>query len=79
MRVYRSKQNWVPRTLFSLEPGKLVLCICTWVHSLDWEDPLEREMTIHSSILAWIIPWTEEPGGLQSIGMKCMIQTFIFP
>ena len=33
-----------------------------------WEDPLEEEITIHSSILAWKIPWTEEPGGLQSTG-----------
>ena len=37
-----------------------------WVQSLGWEDPLEKEMTTHSSILAWSIPWTEEPGGLQS-------------
>ena len=35
--------------------------------SLGWEDPLEEEMAIHSSILAWRIPWTEEPGGLQSM------------
>ena len=39
-----------------------------WVQSLDWEDPLEMEMAPHSSILAWEIPWTEEPGGLQSMG-----------
>ena len=39
----------------------------TWVPSLGWEDPLEKRMAIHSSILAWEIPWTEEPGGLQSI------------
>ena len=38
----------------------------TWVHSLDWEDPLEEEMATHSSILPWRIPWAEEPGGLQS-------------
>ena len=37
----------------------------TWVESLHWEDPLEEEMATHSSILAWEIPWTEEPGGLQ--------------
>ena len=37
-----------------------------WVQSLSWEDHLEEEMAIHSSILAWKIPWTEEPGGLQS-------------
>ena len=42
----------------------------TWVQSLDWEDPLEEEMTTHSSILAWRIPWTEEPGGLQSITLQ---------
>ena len=42
----------------------------TWVRSLGWEDPLEEEMAIHSSILAWKIPWTEEPGGLQSMGFK---------
>ena len=40
------------------------------VQSLNWEDPLEEEMAAHSSILAWRIPWTEEPGGLQSIGSQ---------
>ena len=40
------------------------------VQSLGWEDPLENEMATHSSILVWRIPWTEEPGGLQSIGSK---------
>ena len=39
----------------------------TWVQSLGWEDPLEEGMTTHSSSLAWKIPWTEEPGGLQSM------------
>ena len=42
----------------------------TWVWSLGWEDPLEKEMATHSSILAWRIPWTEEPGGLQSMGTQ---------
>ena len=37
-----------------------------WVLSLGWEDPLEKEMATHSSILAWKIPWTEKPGGLRS-------------
>ena len=41
-----------------------------WVRSLGWEDPLEEEMAINSSTLAWRIPWTEEPGGLQSMGFK---------
>ena len=40
----------------------------TWVQSLGWEDPLEEMMATHSSILAWRIPWTEEPGGLLSMG-----------
>ena len=39
-----------------------------WVRSLGWEDPLEKEMAIHSSTIAWKIPWTEEPGRLQSMG-----------
>ena len=42
----------------------------TWVQSLGREDPLEKEMATHSSILAWKIPWTEEPGGLQSMGSQ---------
>ena len=42
----------------------------TWVQSLDWEDPLEKEMGTHSSILAWRIPWTEESGGLQYPGSQ---------
>ena len=42
----------------------------TWVQSLGREDPLEKEMATHSSILAWRILWTEEPGGLQSMGLQ---------
>ena len=42
----------------------------TWVQSLGREDPLEKEMATHSSVLAWRIPWTEELGGLQSTGRK---------
>ena len=42
----------------------------TWVQSLGQEEPLEREMATHSSILALRIPWTEEPGGLQSMGAQ---------
>ena len=48
---------------FNLYFGAVVL-------SQSWEDPLEEDMANHSSILAWIIPWTEEPGGLQSIGSQ---------
>ena len=42
----------------------------TWVQSLGWEDPLEKEVATHSSILAWRIPRREEPGGLESMGHK---------
>ena len=42
----------------------------TWLQSLGQEDPLEKGMAIHSSILAWRLPWTEEPGGLQSMGSQ---------
>ena len=42
----------------------------TWVWSLGQEDPVEKEMATHSSILAWEIPWTEEPGKLQSVGLQ---------
>ena len=42
----------------------------TWVRSLGWEDPLEKGMATHSRILAWRIPWTQEPGGLESMGSQ---------
>ena len=42
----------------------------TWVQSLGREDPLEKEIATHSSVLAWRIPWTEEPSGLQSMGSQ---------
>ena len=47
----------------------------TWVRSLAQEDPLEEEMATHSSILAWDIPWTEEPGRLQSMGSQSASDT----
>ena len=52
----------------------------TQVQSLGWEDPLKKDMATHSSILVWRIPWTEEPGGLQSMGLQrvghnCMSNT----
>ena len=50
---------WAAQTVKNL-PAMLE----TWVQSLDQEEPLEKEMTTHSSVLAWRIPWTEEPGGL---------------
>ena len=42
----------------------------TWVQSMGWEDPLEKGMATHSSILVWEIPWTEDPGGLQFMGLQ---------
>ena len=42
----------------------------TWVRSLGWEDPLKEGMATHSSILAWMSPWTKEPSGLQSMGSQ---------
>ena len=47
----------------------------TRVQFLGWEDSLEKEMATHSSILAWEIPWTEEPGGLQSMGLQTKSDT----
>ena len=46
----------------------------TQVRLLGWEDPLEKVMATHSNILAWRIPWTEEPGGLQSTGLQWVRQ-----
>ena len=47
----------------------------TWVPLLGQEDPLEKEMATHSSVLAWRIPWTEESGGLQSMGFSSVTQS----
>ena len=60
--------NWA--SLVAQRLKRLPLIQETWVRSLGWEDPLEKEMTTHSSILAWRIPWTEKPGGLQSMGSQ---------
>ena len=63
-----------PGALWASQVAQRVKCLPairkTWVQSLRREDPLEKEMTTHSSILAWRIPWTEEPGGLQSMGSQ---------
>ena len=50
----------------------------TWICSLGWEDPLEKEMATHSSLLAWEIPWTEEPGRLQSMSSE-VFSLSLFP
>ena len=61
---------WVPVGFTGDASDKEPACQCriheTWVPSLGWEDPLEKGMATHSSILAWRTPWTEETGGLQS-------------
>ena len=65
--------NYSSDNLYSLV-AQMVKCLPamweTWVQSLGWEDPLEKEMAIHSNTLAWKIPWTEEPGRLQSMGSQ---------
>ena len=58
-----------------LQVDSLLLSWETWVRSLGWEDPLEKEMATHSSILAWRIPWTEKLGGLQSTGLSLSLFT----
>ena len=65
-------QGWLPRWLSGKRPCLLLLQERqeTWVQSLGQESPLEEEMATHSSILAWRISWTEEPSGLQSIGLQ---------
>ena len=49
----------------------------TWVQSLNWEDPLKEEMVTHSNILVWTIPWTEEPGGIQSMELQRVGQNLV--
>ena len=62
------EQNWA--SLVAQRLKRLSAMQETWVRSLGWEDLLEKEMATHSSILAWRIPWTEKPGGLQSTGSQ---------
>ena len=60
--LYNNRASLVAQTVKNL-PG-------IWVQSLGWEDLLEKAMATHSSILTWEIPWTEELGGLQSMGLQ---------
>jgi len=55
----------IPRASLVAQWSRICLPGDSWVQSLDQEDPLEKEMATHSSILAWEVPWTEEPGRLQ--------------
>ena len=63
-----SESEWA--SLVAQEVKNLLAMLETWVRSLGREDPLEKGMATHSSILAWGILWTEEPGGLQSSGSQ---------
>ena len=66
-----SNHQWLIRTSLVAHLVKSLLAMQeTWVQSLGQEDPLEKEMAIRSSILAWRIPWIEEPGGLKSMGSQ---------
>ena len=54
----------------TVQPKNLHAMHVTWVQSLGQEDPLEKGIATHATILTWRIPWTEEPGGLQSTGLR---------
>ena len=72
MAVYISKPKSKPLRI-SLVTQMVKRLLTMWetrVRSLGWEDPLEKEIATHSSTLAWKIPWTEEPGSLQSMGSQ---------
>ena len=56
--------------IYIIYKGKLLINIYVYIYDLGWEDPLENGMATHSSILAWRIPCTEEPWGLQSMGLQ---------
>ena len=64
--MFWSKKIYIPPNVVAQRLKRLPAMQEAWVRSLGREDPLEKEMATHSSILAWRIPWTEEPGGLQS-------------
>ena len=74
-KVYYKDQAW-GASLLTQSVKNLPAVQETWVRVLDWEDPLEKEMTTHSSILAWKIPWTEEPGRLQTVGLQELNTTY---
>ena len=61
---YKDANDWIRASLVAQRLKRLPAMQETWVRSLGWEDPLEKEMATHSSTLAWRIPWAEEPGGL---------------
>ena len=68
MTLYLTSGYWA--SLVDQTVKDLPAMLETWVWSLGWEELLEKQMVTHSSILAWDIPWTEEPGGLQATGSQ---------
>ena len=70
LKIYLYVFTWVRASLVAQRLKHLPAMRETWVRSLGWEDPLEKEMATHSSTLAWRIPWREEPGRLQSMGSQ---------
>ena len=68
--IFRNNYKVFPASLVAQTVKNLPEMQDTWVQSLGWEDPLEEGVATHSSILAWRIPWTEELGGLQSMGSQ---------
>ena len=65
------KRGWFPGESSALQTVKCLPAMPeTWVQSLGWEDPLEKEMALHSGTLAWKMLWMEEPGRLQSMGLQ---------
>ena len=67
---FNSDYHYIWASLVAQTVKRLPAVQETWVRSLGWEDPLEKEMATHSSVLAWKIPWTEKPGRLQSMGSQ---------
>ena len=68
--LFNTLSRFVRTSLVAQTVKRLPTMWETWVQSLCWEDLLEKEMATHSNTLAWEIPWTEEPGGLQSMELQ---------
>ena len=70
LEIFSLIKNLLGASLVAQRLKRLPAMWESWVQSLGWEDPLEESMATHSSIFAWRIPWTEEPGGLQFVGSQ---------
>ena len=68
--LYYLNESGISASLVAQRLKRLPVMQETWVRSLGWEDPLEKELATHSRILVWRIPWMEKPGGLQSTGSR---------